>query len=331
MSRILVTGATGFLGRWLVDELVARGHELVALVRTKDEVELLPEGVATVVGDITDEAAVAAAASGCVGLFHCAGRVSRDRADAEALHDVHVRGTRVVLDAARSAGVRRAVVASTSGTVAVSDEPSPKSEASPTPMRLIARFPYYRSKLFAEQIALERNVEGFEVVVVNPTLLLGPGDLRNSSTSDVADFIEGRVQAVPAGGVSFVDARDAALGMVLAYERGRPGERYLLAAQNLTTRAFLEKLERVSGIAAPKMRLPKGSWVADLAVRLDEAVAARTAVKPRLDPVSVEMAQLYWYVDSTKARTELEWEPRDPTETLSDTVSDLRARGVVWS
>lgn len=330
MSRFLVTGATGFLGQYVVRELSARGHDVVLLARSKGEVE----GVDATLfqGDITDASAVRAAASGCEGVFHCAGKVSRDRADAEELHRVHVVGTRTVLDASREAGVKRAVVASTSGTVALSEEPVVIDERRAAPMRLIQKFPYYRSKYFAEQTALERNdPPSFEVVVVNPTLLLGPGDLRGSSTEDVSDFIEGRIKAIPAGGLSFVDARDAATGMVLAYERGRAGERYLLAAQNLTTRAFCEKLERVSGIEAPKVRLPKGSWLAEAAVRVDEALSKRLDTAKKLDPVSVEMAQLFWYVDAKKAREELEWLPRDPTETLADTVSDLRSRGVVWS
>ncbi len=330
MSRLLVTGATGFLGQYVVRALAARGHEVVLLARTKadfDDVE------ATLFqGDILDSAAVRAASAGCEGVFHCAGKVSRDRADAEELHRVHVEGTKTVLDAARAAGVKRAVVASTSGTVALSEDARVIDERATAPMRLIAKFPYYRSKYYAEQSAFERNdPPNFEVVLVNPTLLLGPGDLRGSSTEDVSDFIEGRIQAIPTGGLSFVDARDAAEGMVLAFEKGRPGERYLLAAQNLTTRAFCEKLERVSGIEAPKVWLPKASWLADVAVRLDEALAKRLDTKPKLNPVSVEMAQLYWYVDSKKAREELDWLPRDPTETLAETVSDLRSRGVVWS
>jgi dihydroflavonol-4-reductase len=332
MSRILVTGATGFLGRFVVDQLLERGHEVVALVRRADDEQPLPERVQLALGDILNETVVATAAAGCDGLFHCAGKVSRNRADAEELHKLHVEGTRKVLDAGRKAGVRRAVVASTSGTIALSSEARELNETAKPPMRLLAKFPYYRSKYFAEEAALERNdPPNFEVVLVNPTLLLGPGDHRGSSTSDVADFIEGRIMAVPGGGLSFVDARDAAVGMVLAFEKGRPGERYLLAAQNLTTQAFCEKLERVSGIAAPKLRLPRASWLPEIAVRIDEALASRMDTKTRLDPVSLEMAQLFWYVDSNKARSELDWEPRDPTETLADTVSDLRSRGVVWS
>ncbi len=329
-SRVLVTGATGFLGRYVVDELVARGHEVVALAHPAHGEP--PAAARAVEGDVLDAASVERAAANCEALFHCAGKVSRDARDAEIMHKVHVDGTRITLDAARRAGVRRAVVASTSGTVAISDDPKEvRSEKAKTPLDLIGRWPYYRSKLFAEKVALEKNdPPAFEVVVVCPSLLLGPGDTRGSSTGDVVDFIDGRLLAIPPGGISFVDARDAALAMVLAYSNGRPGERYLVAAQNLTMAAFCSKLERITGVAAPSMRVPKSKVLASASAWIDRALAKRLASKPRIDEPSLDMAQYYWYVDATKAREELGWEPRDPHETLTDTVNDLRERGVVW-
>ena len=331
MIRVLVTGASGFLGSHLVRALIAGEHEVVALDR-----ELVPGsismGVTYVKGDILDAASVEAAAKGCDALFHCAGKVSRNPDDAEILQRLHVDGTKITLDAARRAGIKRAVVASTSGTIAVTDNPKEvKSEDEPAPLSLIGKWPYYRSKLFGEMAALERNdPPAFEVVVVCPALLLGPGDERGSSTGDVADFIDGRLPAIPGGGLSFVDARDAAQAMILAWERGRPGERYLAGAQNLTLAAFCQKLERISGVKAPAVELPQSHLLAKVSSYLDEALASRLKTKPRFDPVSTEMAQYYWYVDSGKIREELGWEPRDPHETLADTVDDLRSRGVVW-
>jgi len=289
-------------------------------------------GVTVVRGDVTYWPSVERAATGCSAVFHCAGKVSRDRRDAAELRTIHVEGTQIVLGAAKRVGVRRAIVASTSGTVAITEDPDDvRDETAPAPTEIIARFPYYRSKLYAEMAALEMNAPGtFEVVVVNPTLLLGPGDVRGSSTGDVADFIEGRVPFTPGGGLSFVDVRDAAEAMILASDRGRPGERYLVAAQNLTLAAFFQRLERLSGVRAPSLRAPRSKILGRLGVEIDRRIADRLGTAPRLDEVSTEMAQYFWYVDSTKARTELGWAPRDPMETLSDTVEDLRARGVVW-
>jgi dihydroflavonol-4-reductase len=213
MSRYLVTGATGFLGAQVVNSLRDRGDEVVPFSRSSG-------------GDVLDGEAVRSRARGCRGVFHCAGSVSRDPSDAEELYRVHVGGTKCVLEASAAAGVTRVVVASTSGTVAVSEGPDrAATEDDPTPLAILSRWPYYRAKLFAERAAIERSGAGLEVVSVNPSLLLGPGDVRGSSTEDVRLFLEGQIPAVPAGGLSFVDARDAARAMLLAMDRGRAGER----------------------------------------------------------------------------------------------------------
>jgi dihydroflavonol-4-reductase len=223
------------------------------------------------------------------------------------------------------------VVASTSGTLAVSrDADSIADESSRAPLELIARWPYYRTKLYAERAALDANRPGeLEVVVVNPSLLLGPGDLRESSTGDVRLFLERSIPAVPAGGMAFVDARDAALGMLQAFERGRAGERYLLNAKNLTIAAFFQRLERISGVKAPLLRMPASRPVAlglnQLFSKAVEAIGGRAPV----DAVSVEMAQYFWYCSAEKAERELGFVARDPGETLRDTVADMVRRKVV--
>jgi dihydroflavonol-4-reductase len=342
MSRYLVTGATGFLGSHLVAALTTAGHDVVALCRKRDA--SLAEGVVprldgaiegTIhvrLGDVLDAASVRDAAAGCDGAFHCAGRVSRDPADAEILYRLHVDGTKVTLDALRAAGVARVVVASTSGTVAVSRDPDRiATEDDEPPMDLIARWPYYRSKLFAERAALEKSGDGFAVISVNPSLLLGPGDLRGSSTEDVKTFLERKVPATPGGGMAFVDARDAAAAMILAMHRGGAGQRYLVNAANMTLTAFFARLERLSGVKAPPLTLPRTSAaVAGAGVELMARLAERFGARLPVDRISAEMAQHFWYCDASRAKQELGWDHRDPGETLADTVDDLRTRGVVW-
>ena len=199
--KVLVTGATGFLGSHLVRTLQASGHDVVPFARSTG-------------GNVLDGQSVRRGADGCIAAFHCAGRVSRRPEDAEDLYRLHVEGTKITLDACAEAGVKRVVVASTSGTVAVSDDPEHVGkEDAAAPIGIVSRWPYYRAKLFAERAALERNRPGFEVVSVNPSLLLGPGDVNGSSTQDVRLLLEGAVPAVPAGGLSFVDARDVRLGV----------------------------------------------------------------------------------------------------------------------
>lgn len=329
MSRYLVTGATGFLGSHLSAQLREAGHDVVALVRG-DAPALAELGVELRRGDILDAASVREAAAGCEGLFHCAGKVSRRREDAAELYRIHVDGTKATLDASREAGVRRAVIASTSGVVAVSKEPEVIDETAESPMAIIAAWPYYRSKLYAERAALDRSGPGFEVISVNPSLLLGPGDVNGSSTGDVLKFLEQKVPVVPAGGLAFVDARDAAAAMILAMQKGRPGERYLVSSSNQTLELFFGRLSRLSGVPAPKLRLPRSIGLAKAGAHLLERVQKHLPVDLPLDPVSAEMAQHFWYVDSTKARRELGWTSRDPQDTLADTVRDLQERGLVW-
>jgi dihydroflavonol-4-reductase len=336
-SRYLVTGATGFLGAHVVRALLGRGHDVVALARGKGDGganAAAPDDPRVVVrrGDVLDAAGVRDAAAGCDGVFHCAGIVSRRAEDAEELHRVHVTGTRTALDACKAAGVRRAVVASTSGTVGVSKDPDfVATEDDEAPIGLLQRWPYYRAKLFAERAALAMNAPpAFEVVCVCPSLLLGPGDVRGSSTEDVRLFLERKIPAVPAGGLAYVDARDAAEAMCLAMERGTAGARYLVSASNVTVREFFARLGRLSGVAAPALPMPRSPEVSRFAMDLGERIAKRIGITLPVDGASVDMAQHYWYVDASRAERELGWAARDPLETLQDTVDDLYARGVVW-
>ena len=343
MSRFFVTGSTGFLGRHLVAALRAHDHDVVALVRSASDLAELAGGdehITAVRGDVLDKASIERGAAGCDGVFHCAGKVSRRAEDAEELQRIHVEGTKNVLDACIAMNVPRAVVASTSGTVAVSDDPDRiATEEDEAPIGLLNRWPYYRAKLFAERAAFERhgaalpNGGTFEVVCVNPTLLLGPGDVNGSSTEDVRLFLERKIPAIPPGGISFVDARDTAEGMRLAMEKGISGRRYLLGACNLTLREFFARLERVSGVRGPLIPMLRNKHAADFAsagAKMLERLTTRLGVPMPVDPISLDMAHFYWYLDASLAENELGWEPRDPSETLADTVKDLTDRGVVW-
>jgi dihydroflavonol-4-reductase len=319
--RAWVAGATGFLGSHVVAALRERGDSVVAVARSGGP------GVQAL--DVLDEGAVRESAEGSELAFLCTGKVTRSRDASEELHRLHVLGTRSALAGLRAAGVRRVVVASTSGTLAVGTDPDRiADEGCRAPLELVARWPYYRTKLYAEREALEANAPGFEVVVVNPSLLLGPGDFRESSTGDVRRFLAGVIPATPAGGLAFVDVRDAAQGMLLAGERGRAGERYLLNAQNLTVAAFFQRLSRISGVAAPYLSMPASRPLAIGIGKLFARAVRSIGGEPPVDEVSIEMGQYFWYCDSSKAERELGFRPRDPGETLRDTVADLIDRKV---
>ncbi len=332
-GKLLITGAAGFLGHHVVAGARAHGYEVVALVRranTEAAMRLRGDGVTLVEADVLDGPAVEHAAAGCQAVLHCAGKVSR-KGDVIEMTKINVGGVETVLDACKRAGVERAVVASTSGTIGVSTDPTKvANETEPAPLALINRWPYYRSKYYGEQAALQRNVPGFEVVIVNPALLLGPGDLAGSSTEDVRRALEQRVPVVPSGGYAFVDARDAAQGMLAALERGLAGQRYLLVASNCSVRTFFSRVARVADLDSTVFALPDRQIVERATRWLVGRAQALLGEDDSLpDEASLELAQHYWYVDSTKAEHELGWSARDPMVTLADTVADLRERGVV--
>jgi dihydroflavonol-4-reductase len=263
--------------------------------------------------------------AGCDALFHLAGFVSREPDDGQRMMRVHIDGTRRVLEAAKAAGVRRVVLASTSGTIAVSKEPVILDERAPYPTDVVGGWPYYLSKIYQEKLALDLGATlGLDIVIVNPSLLLGPGDERTSSTGDVRRFLKREIPVVPEGGVNFVDARDAARATVAALEQGRAGERYLLGGPNWTVAEYFGRLERASKVRAPKLKLPNA--LQRRAASLVEHAYKALDKEPPVERISVEMAQVYWWCDSGKAERELGFAARDPGETLDDTIRDLRTR-----
>ena len=321
--RILVTGGTGFLGQHLVRHLVEAGDHVRVLSRTPSR-DLERLEVEWVEGSVLDREALRKALAGCDQVYHLAGLVSRNPDHARAMYQVHVDGTRTLCEVACEIGVDRVALASSSGTIGVSTDAEPiPDEAAPYPIERVGRWPYYLSKIYQEQVALSFYRErSLPLVIVNPSLLLGPGDDRLSSTRDVLRFLRKQIPTVPRGGMNFVDARDVAVAMRTAMERGRLGERYLLGGPNWTVAEFFARLERCSKVEAPIVRVPKS--VAILGARMMERLYAWRDAEAPVDVMSVEMSEHFWYVDSSKARRELGFSPREPGETLADTVRYLR-------
>ncbi|HUH03203.1 MAG TPA: NAD-dependent epimerase/dehydratase family protein [Kofleriaceae bacterium] len=328
MSRqVLVTGGTGFLGEHVVRELLARGgFQVRVLARSHapvfDGLGQEPE-LQVVRGDVLEGPELEQALAGCEAVFHLAGLVSRDPDDGQRMMRIHVDGTRRLLELAAAAKVTRVVVASTSGTVAVSAADEVLDESAGYATEIVAGWPYYASKIYQEKLAFELGEKlGLEVVCVNPSLLLGPGDRRLSSTGDVLRFLRRDIPVVPDGGVNFVDVRDAATATVSALDQGKPGERYLLGGPNWTFPEFFGRLERVSKVGRPRLRLPPtlNRWGA---AAIEHIWRAR-GKEPPVDRISVEMSEHFWYIDSSKAERELGFESRDPGLTLLDTVRYLR-------
>ncbi|MES1171920.1 MAG: NAD-dependent epimerase/dehydratase family protein [Bacteroidota bacterium] len=324
-STILITGATGFLGAHLVRELVRRGDGPLRAMQSGAPPAWLAElGVEVVRGSVTAPDDVAAALKGVDRVYHLAGFVSMKPADSHRMYQVHVDGTRLLCRAAAESGVRRIVMSSTSGTIAVSKRPDAGlDETSPPPVDLITRWPYYASKLYQEEAARRACGDRVELVMLNPSLLLGPGDDRLSSTRLILQFLGREIAITPPGGLNFVDVRDTAAMFAAAMDRGASGERYLVGGTNWTFAELFGRLERMTKVGAPIIK-GRGK-LTFYAAHAQAALYRQWGKSPPIEPASADMAGHYWYFDSAKAARDLGFVPRDATETLYDTIRYLRA------
>ena len=322
-KKVLVTGGTGFLGTHIVAQMLESGAKNLRVMASRIPAWMTDSGVEGIEGSVTDTNDLARACANVSAIFHLAGKVSRDNGDAVAMNTIHLQGTRLLCDAAKEAGVATMLLASSSGTIAVSETEEMFDETFPPPVDLLTRWSYYASKYYQERAAVENfSGEGRRLVILNPSLLLGPGDERLSSTKPVLDFLAGKIPYSPGGGLSFVDARDAASAFIAALDKGQDRERYLLGAANMSFADFFGRLERLSGVAAPRMRVPKA--LAMTGSTIINSLFKNWNKPSPIQPNEVEQAECFWYFDSSKAQEELGFSPRDPQETLQDTISYLR-------
>lgn len=322
-TKILITGGTGFLGAEVVRQFLDAGEKNLRVMASRVPAWMRDAGVEAVEGSVTKREDVAAAVRNASVIFHLAGKVSRSNDDAAAMNRVHVEGTRLLCEAAAESGTATIIMASSSGTIAVSEDPEILDETYPPPVGIISQWAYYASKYYQERTVLQHfEGEGRRLVILNPTLLLGPGDERLSSTKVVLDFLGRKIPYCPGGGLSFVDVRDAAASFIAASEKGRHGEKYLLGAANMKFGEFFGRLERLSGVSAPSLKMPKKLAVAGSGI-IDSIFRTWQKAAP-VEPAEVEQAEHFWYLDSSKAVEELGFTPRDSQETLQDTIQYIR-------
>jgi len=318
MPTTLVTGATGFVGSHVARALVARGDDVRVTVRANSNLAPLADlDVDTVVAELADRRAVRRALKGVERVFHVAGSTNL-RAPADALFEANVAVTRVVMEECERAGVERVV--HTSSTAAVGPAPTGGTADERQLWRGSVGVPYVDAKREAEVEALRIAARGLPVVVVCPAYVLGAGDYSRSSTEVVRRFMLRRIPVYVEGAINVVDVEDVAAGMLLADERGRPGERYILGNRNYTWDRLFADLARLSGIEPPALRLPVPA-----ALALAEALARAPGPTP-ITPVEVRSAAQWWTYRSTKARRELGWTTRPHEETVERTVEWYRER-----
>ncbi len=325
-QKILVTGGSGFLGYHLCQHLKQLGGaEIISFGRSISP-KLSDLGVTQIQGSVTDFEAFKNAAQGVNQIYHLAGMVSRDRESSGSMYELHIQGTRNLLRVVEELGIDQVVALSTSGVSGVSKKSNLANENSKFAWDLIRQWPYYESKAMAEQ-ELQRGIHrGLKIKIARPALLLGPGDDRGSSYGDVLKFLSGDVKSALPGGLCAVDARDVAEFLPILMAKGEVGVGYMLGAENLSVRAFLNHLAQISGVDAPLLDLP--SSLINKAPNLFKWFSKQDLFGG-IDEQTFEMGCCFWYIDSSRAR-ELGFKTRSFSKTLSDTVDDLIEQGLFW-
>ncbi|MDE3198286.1 MAG: NAD-dependent epimerase/dehydratase family protein [Acidobacteriota bacterium] len=312
---MLVTGASGFVGWHVARLLIERGYRVRALVREGSRVPELD--VERAKGDLRDVESLARAVEGCGAVFHVAADYRLWSKNPNELYASNVDGTKNMLAAAKKAGVGRFVYTSTVGCIGVPSGGA-GDEGQPVSLGDMAGA-YKRSKFLAEQAALEAAAAGVPVVIVNPTAPMGDHDFKPTPTGRiVADFLRGAMPAYIDTGLNVVNVRDVAEGHLLAFERGRTGERYILGSENMTLGQILKELASITGRKAPAVELPY--FVAYTAGVVTTAWAHLTGVAPRAPLEAVKMAKKKMWVSHAKAARELGYQPAGARSALAAAV-----------
>ena len=329
-----VTGASGFIGANLVQELVAREHRVKALLRPgSDRRGLQGAEFERVEGDLSDTAKLKQAMAGCEWCFHVAASYHLWLRDYRPMYAANVEGTRNVIEAAAAAGCQRIVYTSTVGCIGL-PEPvggrfTPSDEAAPVREGQMVNH-YKRSKWQAEQLAIRMAQDGLPVIIVNPSAPVGPRDVKPTPTGQViVDFLNRQMPAYLDTGLNWVHVRDVAVGHILAAQKGRIGERYILgnADGNWTMKQAFAVLEEVTGIRAPRLRIPYA--VALGAAYANEALALFTRRPPKAPLGGVRMARHKMFFNPAKAIRELGLPQTPPRQALADAAAWFRQNGYV--
>ncbi len=321
--KALVTGATGFVGAAVARALLRAGWQVRVLARRgSDRRNLQTLEVEVSEGDLTDMESLQRAAQGCDGLFHVAADYRLGVRRPAELYRTNVEGTRNALSAAHRAGVRRIVYTSSVATIGIPTDGTPGDELSANSLENMIGH-YKRSKYLAEEAALEAARGGISVVIVSPSTPVGPGDLKPTPTGQlVLDAAAGRMPAYVDTGLNIVHVDDVAAGHLLAYERGKSGERYILGGQDMALREILEVIARLTGRPAPRVRLPYGV-VLPIAY-LAEGYARLSGRSGRITLEGVRMSRKKMFFSSAKAVRELGYRWRPPVQAFEDAIRWFR-------
>jgi len=310
--KAFVTGGTGFVGSAVVRELLKEGFAVRALVRQGSDLRNLAGlDVELFHGDLRDKESLRRGVKGCGALFHVAAHYELWHRDRAIPYAVNVEGTRMLFEEAERAGVGRAVYTSSVSTLGICREKKIGTEETPIDERYIVGH-YKKSKYLAEREVMRFAERGFPVTVVNPSTPIGERDIKPTPTGKiVVDYLNGKMTGYVETGLNIVDVQDVAKGHLLAFKKGRAGERYILGHRNMTLREIFAQLEKISGVPAPRFRVPYA--LAFLAGATDHAVSKITNRRPSVPLDGVKMARKKMFFDSSKAVRELGL-PQSPVE-----------------
>ena len=302
--KALVTGATGFVGAAVVRALIKTGVEVRVLARRDSDFSNLQQfKIDGAYGDLRDKESLRKALTGCGQLYHVAAHYALWARNPAIFYDVNVTGTKNLLEAARDVGTERIVYCSTIGAIGLPPDGGLGTEETPVSLEQMAGH-YKRSKYLAEQEVLKLAKQGLPVVIVNPSAPVGEGDVKPTPTGQmIVEFMKGRMPAYIETGMNIVDVDDVAAGHLLAMEKGRIGERYILGTKNLMLRDIFEILSRLTGVNMPSVKLPR-ELILPLAY-LNLAFSWVTGIPPRIPLEGVKMAKYKMHYDCSKAIREL--------------------------
>ena len=328
IRTVLVTGANGFVGAHVVRALVARRAHVRAFARSGADTRAL-DGVdcEIVRGDLRDIESVERAVHGCDEVYHVAADYRLWVVDEASMYAANVGGTRNLLAASKRAGVAKIVHTSTVGSLGIGADKIGREDTPVTLGDMVG--PYKRSKFLAEQAALEAAREGLPVVIVNPSTPIGALDYKPTPTGRIiVEFLNRRMPAFMETGLNLVCVEDVARGHLLAAEHGRIGEKYILGGENLTLELMLQRLAAISGLPAPRVKIP---YAVAFGFALGAEALARTVTHraPRASVTEVRMARKKMFFDFTKARAELGYEARPIDDGLARAIEFFRRIGVV--
>jgi dihydroflavonol-4-reductase len=323
----LVTGAAGFLGSHVARQLVARGDNVRVLIRPSSNNRAISDlSLEYVTGDLREAASLERAMSGVKHVFHVAADYRLWAKHPQEIYDSNVGGTKNLLAAAKNAEIEQLIYTSTVATIAV-DRPELPNEATDAKLEEMIGH-YKRSKWMAEQEVLRAAKEGFPAIVAMPTTPVGPWDWKPTPTGKIIlDFLNGRMPGYVETGLNFVGVEECAAGHLLVSERGKVGERYLLGAENLTLKGLLDVLAKITGLRAPAMKIPHG--VALGVAYVESAFSRLIGKEPQIPVEGVRIAQHKMFVDCSRARKELGFQPGAVAAALERAVRWYQANGYV--